>query len=125
MITQGCFIKPYYLKGVLFLIKSVFRSGSQPGVHIPLGVREKVTGGTQNLKNHSKEALLGRIFDLGVRKGHIILIWGYAECYNFDLGVENPCFKGTKNKIKKIFFILFLFSAFRKWSRRLLCFSQR
>jgi hypothetical protein len=39
---------------------------------------------------------LGRIFDLGVCEGHIILIWGYAEGYNFDLGVrgyqkvENP-----------------------------------
>jgi hypothetical protein len=49
------------------------------------------------LKNNSKEALLGRIFDLGVREGHTILIWGYAEGYNFDLGVrgyqkvENPC----------------------------------
>jgi hypothetical protein len=42
---------------------------------------------------------LGRIVDLGVREGHIILIWGYAEWYNFDLGVrgyqkvENPCSK--------------------------------
>jgi hypothetical protein len=40
---------------------------------------------------------MGRIFDLGVRKGHTILIWGYAEGYNFDLGVrgyqkvEKPC----------------------------------
>ena len=48
------------------------------------------------LKNNSKEALLGRIFDLGVREGHTILIWGYAEGYKFALGVrgyqkvENP-----------------------------------
>ncbi len=41
---------------------------------------------------------MGRIFDLGVRKGHTILIWGYAKGFNFDLGVrgyqkvENPCF---------------------------------
>ena len=51
-------------------------------------VRERVTLGTQHLKTHSKEALLGRIFDLGVRKGQTILIggtqrgkilmWGYA-----------------------------------------------
>ena len=34
-------------------------------------------------KTRSKEALLGRIFDLGVREGHAILIWGYAEGYNF------------------------------------------
>jgi hypothetical protein len=73
-------------------------SGSQPGVRIPLGVHEKTTGGTQNSKNSSKEALLGIIFDLEVRKGHTILIWGYAEGYNIDLGVhgyqkvENPCF---------------------------------
>jgi hypothetical protein len=25
---------------------------------------------------------------LGVRKGGTILIWGYAEGYNFDLGVR-------------------------------------
>jgi hypothetical protein len=31
---------------------------------------------------------MGRIFDLGVRKGHTILNWGYAEGYNFDLGVR-------------------------------------
>jgi hypothetical protein len=47
--------------------------GSQPGVH------EKGTGGTRNFKKCSKEALLGRISDLGLREGHIILIWGYAE----------------------------------------------
>jgi len=46
---------------------------------------------------------------LGVRKGHTILIWGYAEGYNFDLGVrgyqkvENPwsrlLFYGHKNVV--------------------------
>jgi hypothetical protein len=47
-------------------------------------------------KKCSKEALVGRIFDLGVREGHTILVWGYAEGYSFDLGVcryqkvENP-----------------------------------
>ncbi len=56
-----------------------YSSGSQPGVRVPLGVRERVSGGTRNSKKHSKEALLGRIFDLGVREGHAILIWGYAE----------------------------------------------
>jgi hypothetical protein len=96
---------------ILFIEKSVlyecfkYGSGSQPGVHVPLEVYEKVTGGTQNWKKCSKEALLGRIFDLGVRKGHIILIWGYAEGYNFDLGVrgyqkvENPCYKGNHKSI--------------------------
>jgi hypothetical protein len=47
-------------------------------------------------KKNSKEALLGRIFDLGVREEHTILVWGYAEVYDFDFGVrgyqkvENP-----------------------------------
>ncbi len=59
--------------------KSIYNSGSQPGVRVPLGVRAKVTGGTQKLKKCSKEAILGRIFDLGVREGHIILILGYTE----------------------------------------------
>jgi hypothetical protein len=44
--------------------------------------------GIQNKKKRSKESLLGRIFDLGVRKGYTILIWGYAEGYNFDLGAR-------------------------------------
>jgi hypothetical protein len=52
-----------------------------------------------NSKTHLKEDLLGRIFDLGVREGYTILIWGYAEGYNFSLQVlgyqkiENPWFK--------------------------------
>jgi hypothetical protein len=39
---------------------------------------------------------MGRIFDLGVREEDKILIWGYTEGYNPDLGVpeyekvENP-----------------------------------
>ncbi len=41
---------------------------------------------------------MGGIFDLGVREGYTIMIWGYAERYNLDLGVpryqkvENPCY---------------------------------
>jgi hypothetical protein len=52
-------------------------------------------------KKRSKEDLLGTILDLGVREGHTILIWGYAEGYNFDLGVrgyqkvENPWLKSN------------------------------
>jgi len=46
-----------------------YSSSSQPGVRIPLGVREKLTGGTPNFKNNSKQVYLGRIIDLGVRKG--------------------------------------------------------
>jgi hypothetical protein len=67
-----------------------YSSGSQPGVH------EKLTGGMQNLENNSKEAYLGIMFHLGVPKRDTILIWEYAEGYNFDLGirkyqkVENP-----------------------------------
>ena len=81
----------------------LYTSGSQPGVPVPLGVREKLIGGTQNSKNHSKESNMGRIFDLGVRKRATILIWGYAEGYSFDLGVrqyhrvENPCCKPHSN----------------------------
>ncbi len=47
---------------------------------------------------------MGILFDQGVRKRGPIIIWGYAERYNFDLGVrkyqkvENPCFK-----IKKLY----------------------
>jgi hypothetical protein len=73
----------------------VYVSGSQPGVRIPLGICEKLTGVTQNSKNTH----LGRILDLGVRHmpGVTILIWGFPEGYNFDLGVckyqnfEKPC----------------------------------
>jgi hypothetical protein len=65
----------------------IFISGSQPRVCLPLGVREKLTVGMQNSKNHSKESHMGRIFDLGVRKWAKILNWGYAEGYSFDLGV--------------------------------------
>jgi hypothetical protein len=78
------------------VFRIIYSSGSQPRVRVPLGVREKVTGGMQNKKKNSKEALLDRIYDLGVCKGHTILIWGYAKGYNFDLGVrgyqkvENP-----------------------------------
>ncbi len=76
--------------------------GSRIMVSIVLGVHEKDTGGMQNFKKCSKEALLGRIFNLGVGKEHTILIWGYAEGYNFDLGVlgyqkvENPKAKGIR-----------------------------
>ncbi len=85
------FLNPYFLKLVFKYI-----SGSQLGVRVPLGVREKLTGGTPNFKNNSKQVYLGRIIDLGVRKGGTILIWGYTEGYNPDLGVheyqkvENP-----------------------------------
>jgi hypothetical protein len=61
----------------------------KPGVCMPLGVGEKFALGKQNFKNLSKDAYLGRIFDIGgVHKGDPILIWGYAEEYNFDLGVR-------------------------------------
>jgi hypothetical protein len=50
----------------------------QPGVQVPLGVREKLTGGTPNFENNSKQVLIGRIFYLG----------GTKRGYNFDLGVH-------------------------------------
>jgi hypothetical protein len=50
-------------------------SSSQPGV------REKLTGGAQNVETHSKEAHLGRIFDLRVRKKDTTLIWGMQRKY--------------------------------------------
>ncbi len=54
------------------------------------------------------------IFDQGVRKRGPILIWGYAEVYNFYLGVhkyqkvENPCARLCKD------IILFYFSVLKK-----------
>jgi hypothetical protein len=53
--------------------------------------------GVRQIKKHTeKHVYLGRIIDLGVREGDTVLIWGYAEGYNPDLGVreyqkvENP-----------------------------------
>ena len=50
---------------MLFIL---YTSGSQPGVRVPLGVHEKLTGNSQISKNHLKEAHFGTI-----------LIWGYAS----------------------------------------------
>ncbi len=41
-----------------------------------LGYVRRSQGVREIKKKCSKEALLGRIFDLGVCEGHIILIWG-------------------------------------------------
>jgi hypothetical protein len=53
--------------------------------------------GMQNLKNlHQMKLILVEFFIWGVHKGDTVLIWGYAEGYNFYLGVgkyqkiENP-----------------------------------
>ncbi len=52
------------------LVIAVGLSGSQTGVRVPLGVRERLTGGTPNFKNYSKQGYLDRIFDLGgLRRG--------------------------------------------------------
>jgi hypothetical protein len=64
----------------------VKNSRSQPGVRVPLWVREKLTLGMQNVKNHSQKAHLGRIFDLGVYKKDTTLILGKQK--HFDLGVH-------------------------------------
>jgi hypothetical protein len=37
----------------------------KPGVCMPLGVNERFAVGKQNFKNLSKDAYLGRIFDIG------------------------------------------------------------
>jgi hypothetical protein len=66
------------------------------------GVRNQFRGDQQNYKKHPKEDYMGIMFDQGVRKRGPILIWGYAERYNFDLGVrkyqkvENPWFRQFK-----------------------------
>jgi hypothetical protein len=76
------------------------------GTHTP-GVTQAVLRGyatnsegiSKIIKNHLKEDYMGIMFDQGVRKRGPILIWGYTERYNFDLGVrkyqkvENPCIK--------------------------------
>ncbi len=111
-------IKRLNLILIHFLI--YYNSGSQPGVRAKVtggtrkghrgyaqrsqGVRAKVTGGTQKLKKCSIEAILGRIFDLGVREGHIILILGYAEGtiliwgYAGTKRLRTPALQQTNNK---------------------------
>jgi hypothetical protein len=72
-------------------------SGSQPGVRVPLGVHEKLTGGTPNKKTLKNMFIWVGLLIWGVCEGDTVLIWGYAEGYNPDLGVreyqkvENPC----------------------------------
>ena len=85
------------------------------GYAYPLGYLIRSKGVRQIKKNQSKQVYLVRIFDLGVREGGTILIWGYAEGYNPDLGVreyqkvENPsCF----NRSFILFLFLFTFSLF-------------
>ena len=62
-----------------------------------------------NFKNDSKQVYLGRIIDLGVHEGDTILIWGYAEGYNPDLGVreyqkvENPCSRSSFLVLPNVF----------------------
>jgi hypothetical protein len=61
-----------------------------------LGYARSLQGYVKLKKKHANEANFGIIFYLGVREGDTSLIWGYAEVYNFDLGVreyhkvENP-----------------------------------
>ncbi len=53
---------------------------------------------------------MGRLFDLGVRKGGTIFIWASAEGHNFYLGVreylkdENPSNHNCINKKLILFF---------------------
>ena len=70
--------------------------GGTQAVH--RGYATSSEGISKIIKKHLKEDYMGIMFDHGVRKRGPILIWGYAERYNFDLGVrkyqkvENPCF---------------------------------
>jgi hypothetical protein len=92
------------------------RGGHRGYLKSPQGVLEEPTGGTwranrytQNLKTCWNEAYLGRLFYLGVREVDSILIWGYAEGYNFDLGVhkyqkvEDPCLRVNQIKTHCVF----------------------
>ncbi len=75
----------------MIILSSVYciRDPFKSAVLVPLGVHEKLTGGTPNFKNHSKPVYLGRIFDLGIRDRVQFFIWGYAEWCNPDQGVRN------------------------------------
>ncbi len=67
----------------------LYVSGSQPGIHVPMGVRKQFAGGTQKNRNHIKiSSLRGKQKEfLGYAK-RSILIWGYANRVHFDLGVR-------------------------------------
>jgi hypothetical protein len=43
------------MKTILVIVALIYTSGSQPGVRVPLGVREELTGGMQNYFNESKK----------------------------------------------------------------------
>jgi hypothetical protein len=78
-------------------------------------IQKKLNVVMQKVNHYSKEAYLGRIFYLGVHQGDTSLIWGYAEGYHFDLGVnkyqkvENPWFSWHIAMIDQHFFIIFNF----------------
>jgi hypothetical protein len=57
----------------------LYGSGSQPGVSLPLGEHEKLTGGTPNFKNHTKLVFFVEFLIWGVHRGDTIMIWRYAE----------------------------------------------
>jgi hypothetical protein len=59
--------------------------------------------GYVTLKNLPKETHLGRIFDLGICKLETTLTWGYAEGYNFCLGVRK--YQKVENLWSKPFFL--------------------
>ncbi len=56
-----------------------YTSGSQPGVRVPLGVSEKLTGVHQILKTSQNKYIWVELLVWGVRKGDTTLIWGYVS----------------------------------------------
>ncbi len=54
-------------------------------------VHKGITNLEKQLRRRKYQQLwtyMGRLYDLGVRKGGTILLCGYAEGYNFDFGVS-------------------------------------
>jgi hypothetical protein len=99
--------------------------GGTQAVH--RGYATSSEGISKVIKKHPKEDYMGIMFDQGVRKRGPILIWGYAERYNFDLGVrkyqkvENPCFSGKNNNFRKEQFFNQIFSYRFKLAKIVAC----
>ena len=75
----------FYFVIIYICNQIVHTSGSQPGVRVPLGVREEATGGTlrahrgaQNTKNLTQMKLIWVEF----------FIWGYAKGTGVRRGVQ-------------------------------------
>jgi hypothetical protein len=92
---------------VSFLVKmyTLYQRFSTWGTRTPRGTSGGHGGYSK--KTHYNKSFLRRIFYLGVREEDASLIWGYAEGYNFDVGVreyqkvENHCTTYIIVRIKK------------------------